>query len=138
MITRNQSRLWNEYIHRYHYLGHKPLPGAQLRYLVTLDEKIIAALGFSAAAWQTAPCDHKLAGARTAAKKLVVSREQCSFSDYALDEVQKPRFYVLSMITHHLPIQWEERYRIRPMLLETLVDTERGVFQDSFRPHSLV
>ncbi|WP_338024559.1 Druantia anti-phage system protein DruA [Bathymodiolus japonicus methanotrophic gill symbiont] len=38
-----------------HYLGHKPLPDAHLRYFVTLDEHIIAPLGFSAAAWQTAP-----------------------------------------------------------------------------------
>jgi len=29
---RSQSRLWNEYIQRYHYLGYKTLPGAQLRY----------------------------------------------------------------------------------------------------------
>ena len=34
--TLDDSRLWNEYIHRYHYLGHKPLPGAQLRYFVTM------------------------------------------------------------------------------------------------------
>ena len=51
VTTRDQSRLWNEYIHRYHYLGHKPLSGAQLRYFVTLDEQIIAVLGFGAAAW---------------------------------------------------------------------------------------
>ncbi|MGK5087844.1 Druantia anti-phage system protein DruA, partial [Bdellovibrionota bacterium FG-2] len=31
--TQGESRLWNEFIHRYHYLGYKPLPGAQLRYL---------------------------------------------------------------------------------------------------------
>ena len=24
-----ESRLWNELVERYHYLGHKPLPGAQ-------------------------------------------------------------------------------------------------------------
>ena len=54
---RDHSRLWNEYIHRYHYLGHQPLPGAQLRYFATIDQQIVAALGFGAAAWQTAPRD---------------------------------------------------------------------------------
>jgi len=34
VLKRSQSRLWNEYIHRYHYLGYSPLPGAQARYLV--------------------------------------------------------------------------------------------------------
>ena len=38
VVTRDHSRLWNEYIHRYHYLGHKPLPGAQLRYFVTIND----------------------------------------------------------------------------------------------------
>jgi hypothetical protein len=52
-----ESRLWNEYIQRYHYLGHKPLPGAQLRYLVYSAEQPIALLGFGAAAWQSAPRD---------------------------------------------------------------------------------
>jgi hypothetical protein len=54
---KSYSRLWNEYIERYHYLGHKPLPGAQLRYLIHTDGQLIALLGFGAAAWQTAPRD---------------------------------------------------------------------------------
>ena len=32
---------------------------------------------------------------------------------------------ILSMIARHLPAQWEDRYGIRPVLLETFVDTER-------------
>ena len=32
VLSRPDSTLWNEYIDRYHYLGYKPLPGAQLRY----------------------------------------------------------------------------------------------------------
>jgi hypothetical protein len=28
VVHRDHSRLWNEYIQCYHYLGHKPLPGA--------------------------------------------------------------------------------------------------------------
>ena len=51
------SRLWNEYIQRYHYLGHKPLPGAQMRYILFSQQQPIALLGFGAAAWQTAPRD---------------------------------------------------------------------------------
>ena len=53
-----RSRLWNEYIQRYHYLGHKPLPGAQLRYFVHADDGLLLALpGFGAAAWKSAPRD---------------------------------------------------------------------------------
>ncbi|MCG6861498.1 MAG: DUF4338 domain-containing protein, partial [Chromatiaceae bacterium] len=46
--TKGQSRLYNEYIQRYHYLGYKPLPGAQLRYILYSGEQPIALLGFGA------------------------------------------------------------------------------------------
>ena len=35
--TKRDSRLWNEYIQRYHYLGYNPLPRAQLRYFVAVN-----------------------------------------------------------------------------------------------------
>jgi len=55
--NKNSSRLWNEYIDRYHYLGHKSLPGAQLRYFVRSEEGLLALFGFGAAAWKVAPRD---------------------------------------------------------------------------------
>jgi hypothetical protein len=55
--TPHDSRLWNELIERYHYLGYKPLPGAQIRYLVFCGSALVAALGFGAAAWKVAPRD---------------------------------------------------------------------------------
>ena len=54
---KKQSSLWNEYIHRYHYLGCKRLPGAQLRYMVRNGNDMPALPGFGAAAWKTAPRD---------------------------------------------------------------------------------
>ena len=41
---RKDSFLWNELIERYHYLGHEPLPGAQIRYLVRWGPDHLAAL----------------------------------------------------------------------------------------------
>ena len=53
-----RSGLWNEFVERYHYLGYKPLPGAQLRYFVyAADGLLLALLGCGAAAWKTAPRD---------------------------------------------------------------------------------
>ncbi len=57
VCDRTVSRLWNEYIQRYHYLGYQPLPGAQLRYLAQAAGQTVALLGFGAAAWKTAPRD---------------------------------------------------------------------------------
>ena len=55
---REQIQEWNEWVQRYHPLGYKPLPGAQLRYFVhAADGLLLALLGFGAAAWRTAPRD---------------------------------------------------------------------------------
>jgi hypothetical protein len=57
LVERAGSALWNELIDRYHYLGYKPLSGAQLRYFAYAGERLVAVLGFGAAAWQIAPRD---------------------------------------------------------------------------------
>ena len=57
LVDHSNSGLWNAFIDRYHYLGYKPLPGAQLRYMVSSNKQLLALLGFGAAAWQTAPRD---------------------------------------------------------------------------------
>ena len=54
---RHDSHLHNEFIDRYHYLGYQPLPGAQLRYFVRANQRIVALLCFGAAAWKTQPRD---------------------------------------------------------------------------------
>ena len=51
------SQLWNELIERYHYLGHKPLPGAQLRYFVYSGSRLLSTLSFGASAWSVAGRD---------------------------------------------------------------------------------
>ena len=54
------SQLWNQMIHRYHYLGHRVPVGAHLRYLVRserLGETILACLQWSSPAWKIAVRD---------------------------------------------------------------------------------
>lgn len=45
------SLLWDGLIDRYHYLGHAPLSGAQIRYLIHSGHHVIGAIGFGAAAF---------------------------------------------------------------------------------------
>jgi len=69
VVDKRSSSLWNEFIDRYHYLGYKSLPGAQLRYLVKSDSQILALLGFGAAAWKTAPRDTYIGWDKATRKK---------------------------------------------------------------------
>ena len=52
-----QTRLWNELMLRYHYIGYERPVGANLRYLAYAGSRLLAALGFGAAAWSLAPRD---------------------------------------------------------------------------------
>ena len=63
-----QSRLWHELIARYHYAGFCRLAGAQMRYLVYADGRLLAALGFGAAAWHVYDREPSSAGATTSAR----------------------------------------------------------------------
>ena len=46
------SKLWNEVVARHHYLGYRPLTGAQMRYLVYAEQRLVAALAIaSEAGW---------------------------------------------------------------------------------------
>jgi len=126
VIHRDHSRLWNEYIHRYHYLGHQPLPGAQLRYFATIDQQIVAALGFGAAAWQTAPRDQFIGWSHEQRQNnlpLVVNNARFLIMPWV--ESANLASKILGMVVKRLPEDWENRYQIRPLLLETFVDTER-------------
>jgi len=49
------SIVQRESLQRYHYLGCAPLIGAQFRYFVRNENRMLALLGFSAAAWETVP-----------------------------------------------------------------------------------
>jgi hypothetical protein len=64
LVQRTGSALWNEFIDRYHYLGYKPLPGAQLRYFPYAGDRLVGLLNFGAATVATTskppPLSHPL------------------------------------------------------------------------------
>jgi hypothetical protein len=124
--TRPDSRLWNEYIARYHYLGFCPLPGAQLRYFAVADKTILALLGFGAAAWKTAPRDRFIGWNDAQRQKnlhLIVNNARFLI----LPWVHSPNLAskLLAMTALQLPKDWLQRYGYQPLLLETFVESPR-------------
>ena len=122
-----RSRLWNEYIQRYHYLGYRPLPGAQLRYFVhAADGLLLALLGFGAAAWKTAPRDRFIGwdpATRQRNLPLVVNHARYLI----LPWIRLPCLasHLLARLQRQLPRDWQQRYRVCPVLLETFCETPR-------------
>ena len=123
---RQQSRLWNEYIHRYHYLGYKPLPGAQLRYFVISENNIIALLGFGASAWQCAPRDKYIGWTHDQRKnKLQYIVNNARFLILPWVTCKNLASKILSLTSHRLSRDWQGHYGYQPVLLETFVQRDR-------------
>ena len=126
VLTRAQSRLWNEYIHRYHDLGYATLPGAQLRYFITAAEQLLALLGFGASAWQCAPRDRSIGWnhtQRTQNLPLIVNNARFLILPWVRSQNLASK--ILALTARTLPEHWQQRYAYRPVLMETFVDTER-------------
>ena len=126
MVTKATSALWNEYIERYHYLGYTPLPGAQLRYFVTAGEQIVAMTGFGAAVWQTAPRDQFIGWNHDQRKKnLHLILNNARFLILPWIQSKNLASKILSLTIRLLPDDWEKRYNIRPVLIESFVQKNR-------------
>ena len=120
------SRLWNEYIARYHYLGYTPLSGSQMRYNVFAGEQLVALLSFGASAWKLAGRDRFIGWQepqRLENLQLVVNNARFLILPWIQSKGLASK--ILSMIARQLPHHWQQRYGYRPVLLETFVESQR-------------
>lgn len=126
VTCRQDSHLHNEYIDRYHYLGYQPLPGDQLRYFIRANERIVALLGFGAAAWTTQPRDTFIGWSpkqRKSRLHLVVNNARFLLLPWIHCKCLASR--ILAMAARQLADDWQHRYGYRPVLLETFVEQPR-------------
>ena len=120
------SGLWNQLIERYHYLKYKPLPGAQIRYMVFSGPDRLAVLGFGAAAWTVAPRDRFIGwSARQRQLNLHQVVNNARFLILPWIRCRNLASRILSGVVRQLPHDWEDRYGYAPVLLETYVERRR-------------
>jgi hypothetical protein len=126
VTTKAASRLWNEYIDRYHYLGYRRMPGAQLRYLARAHDRIVAVLGFAAAAWKVASRDAFIRWTPEQRERnlhLVVNNARFLILPWIRCEHLASK--LLALAARRLPGDWQARYGYQPVLLETFVEMPR-------------
>lgn len=120
------ARLWNELIARYHYAGHCRLAGAQMRYLVYANGRLLAALGFGAAAWRVYDRDAFIGWSdqqRVARLHLIANLARFLICPWV--NVKFLASSILAAAARQLPREWEARYAYRVQLLETFVECDR-------------
>lgn len=121
--------LWREWMQRYHYLGYRIPFGAHLRYFVQVmaPQPIrVGALQFSSPAWRMAAREQWIGWSDSARRRnlqQVVSNSR--FLIFPWVRIRNLASSALALAARRLPDDWETTYRIRPVLLETLVDPAR-------------
>ncbi|MBI4573159.1 MAG: DUF4338 domain-containing protein [candidate division NC10 bacterium] len=123
------SRLWRELIGRYHYLGDRVPVGATLRYFVRpaqQPEQLLACLGWTSAAWRIAVRDRWIGWSDAQRRQnLPYLVNHSRFLILPWIHLKGLASHILGLCARHLPPDWEARYGVRPLLLETLVDPAR-------------
>lgn len=123
------SARWCEWIERYHYLGYRVPVGAQLRYLVRAEghgDQVLACLQWSSPAWKMEPRDGWIGWdgeQRTRNLPYIVNNSRFLILPWV--RVKGLASKILGQSARQLPADWERRYGYRPLLLETLVDSDR-------------
>ena len=123
--TDEQKRLWNELMLREHPLGDGPLVGRQLRYLIGSRHGWLGGFGFAAAALQLAARDKWIGWDREQQQAhlhrvIGMSRFLIRPSVNCHNLASK----VLSMSVARVVVDFEQRYKYRPYLIESFVDIE--------------
>lgn len=115
--------LWDELVRRYHYLGHRKMPGANLKYLAFCGGSPVAALSFRAASLTLKPRDCFI-GWSTAQRSKHLSQiaNNNRFLILPWVRVKNLGSYLLSQVIRQLPHDWYRFYKQQLLLLETFVD----------------
>lgn len=125
--TVHDKRLWNDLIERYHYLGHSPLGGAHIKYLVfSAEGALLAALGFAGAAWKVASRDRFIQWSdaqRVRNLHLIINNARFLILPWVTSK--NLASHILGLAVKRVPLDWQARYHYRPVLMETFVQKNR-------------
>jgi len=122
-----ESKIWFALLDQYHYLGSGPLCGAQIRYIVKSSiHGYLGALAFSSASWALSRRDQYIGwteAARRANLQRLVGNDR--FLILPSVRVENLASHVLSQALCRLAEDWQQRYHVRPVMVETFVDPSR-------------
>jgi len=129
LVTSKDGELdgqWKKLVATHHYLGYRPLCGAQVRYLIACEHGYVGALGFGAAALYLKARERWIGWSHPARQchlKRVVANSRFVIAGGV--RVKNLASKVLGMAQKRLPQDWAKAYGYKPLLLETYVEAQR-------------
>jgi hypothetical protein len=121
-----ESRRWREHVESYHYLGWRVPFGANLRYWVRNRDRELACLLWTSPAWKMQARDAWIGWSdeqRKCTLQWIVNNGRLLILPWV--RVKGLASKILGLSARQMPHDWQTRYGYRPLLLETLVDTNR-------------
>jgi len=118
--------LWDHLVHTHHYLGHPWIVGSYLKYLVYLDDRLVACLGWGSASWKVA-CRDRFIGWDTSGRKKNLSKvvNNVRFLILPWIKVEHLASKALAANIKRIAVDWHFLYNETIELLETFVDIAR-------------
>jgi hypothetical protein len=129
VVSKEDHALWRSLVECHHYLGHRVPFGAYLRYFIRVHHPVpvvVGCLQFSSPAWRMAARDRYLGwddAARNKNLQQVVANSR--FLLLPTVRIKNLASKVLAVAGDRIAADWERRFAVRPLLLETLVDVTR-------------
>jgi hypothetical protein len=122
---KEETALFNEYLSRYHYLGYKQPYGCHLRYFVEGAGCILGCLLFSGAAKALRSRDQWIGwNVNERLRNLGYVVNNGRFLIFPWVKVRYLASHVLGQVVRVLGRHWQQRWRYRPVLLESFVDPQ--------------
>lgn len=129
-VREGQDRdLFRELVGRHHYQGYAVAYGAQLCYLVLVSQpqhQVVGCLRFSSPAWRMSARDRWIGwdeSTRSRNLQRVVNNSRFLLLPWV--RIRNLASQVLSHAARQVVVDWQARYGVEPVLLETLVDAQR-------------
>ena len=117
---------WNKMVERWHYLASSDMVGSLVKYFIVLDGWIIGGISFCAAAYKLGPRD-KFIGWTNTIRNKYLSRvvENNRFLILPWIRIKNLASAILAKGVKQLKGDWQEKYGVCPVLVETFIDVSR-------------
>jgi SRSO17 transposase len=117
---------WDKLVNKYHYLGYDWQFGGRVKYLVTMGERIVGAVGFCSAVYKLGPRDRYIGlsdEARASLLPHMVNNNRFLILPFV--KIRNLASHVLSISLKRLVVDWQKQYGVEPYMVETFVDCKR-------------
>ena len=123
---REQTKLWNEYLDRHHYLGYSKPFGCTIRYFIVCDKGRLGCVLVAGASKAIKARDEWIGWSKLRRQQnLPWVINNTRFLIFPWVEIRHLASHVLGQLARRVGDDWERRWGYRPLLLETFVDPAR-------------